>query len=174
LVASLLPLGQGRPQGAARGQKSALLVACSGYAAGEFRELPGTIKEMKEFRQTLIDSGWPEANIVFLHDENNRQNERSVRRTILARADLLLGRLERGDTLVVALNGQGIHYKGDRVGYFVPVDGELERKGSLVPMNGPGGMFEKLQRCKAGRKLLLVNACRNDPADNTAFAARQL
>src|SRR5262249_34533493 len=71
------------------------------------------------------------------------------------------------------LNGHGLHFKGDKVGYFVPVDGESEDRTTLVAMDGKGGLFERLQKCKAGRKLLLVNACRNDPTDGKAFAAEK-
>src|SRR5262249_7281907 len=177
LLIALAPPGESqtaKKPAAATGRKYAFLVACSGYTAGEFRKLPGTVKEMKDFRQTLIDSGWPASNIVFLHDDTKDRRIHSTKKTILRKLDSFLGRLEKEDTLVIALNGHGLHFKGDKVGYFVPVDGEVEDRTTLVPMDGKGGVFDKLKGAKAERKLLLVNACRNDPLDEKAFAAKKV
>src|SRR5262249_38453642 len=55
------------------GKKYAFLVACSGYTSGAFRKLPGTIQELADFRATLIDAGWPSANIVFLNDARDTE-----------------------------------------------------------------------------------------------------
>jgi TPR repeat protein len=149
-----------------------LLVACSAYSAGEFRKLPGTVVELRDFRLTLLDSGFDARDVVFLHDDTKRPARLlPEKKKILQELDLLLGRVEKEDTLLVALNGHGLHFKGDKIGYFVPLDGRLEKKETLLPMEGKGGLFEKLKDCKAGRKLLLVNACRNDPLDDRAFAA---
>jgi formylglycine-generating enzyme required for sulfatase activity len=157
---------------AKKGKRYAFLVACKDYQAGQFRKLPGTIPEMGEFRQALLDSGFAAEDVVFLHDEHPQRRFQSEKQKILDELDLLLARLTKDDTLVVALNGHGLHFKGDKVGYFVPVDGKLARRPSLVPMDGPGGLFAKLKGCEAGSKLLLVNACRNDPLDASDFAAK--
>jgi hypothetical protein len=161
------------PAEAARGKKYAFLVACSEYQAGQFRKLPGTVAEMKEFRQTLLGCGFRAEDVVFLHDGAGRRYL-AEKQKIIKELDLLLGRLEKGDSVVLALNGHGLHFKGEKAGYFVPLDGEVEKKDSLVAMEGKGGLFEQLKQCKAGRKLLLVNACRNDPLDDRAFAARKV
>ena len=170
MVLALVPPGWAQK---AKGKQYAFLVACSDYQAGQFRALKGTIAEMKDFRQALIDSGFDAGDVVFLHD-------RAVRRylpekaKILKELGLLLARLEKEDTLVVALNGHGLHFKGDKVGYFVPLDGRADNKSSLVPMDGKRGLFETLKECRAGRRLLLVNACRHDPLDEAAFAATRV
>ena len=58
-----------------------------------------------------------------------------------------------GTSKVVALSGHGVHFKGDRVGYFCPVDAKLTDKGTLIPMEGEGGLFDLLKACPARRKL---------------------
>ena len=74
LAAYLAPPAQAQKKEAETGKKYAFLVACSDYTSGEFRKLPGTFKELKEFRRTLIDSGWPADNVYFLafytYDDN--------------------------------------------------------------------------------------------------------
>src|SRR5437879_3433283 len=81
-----------------KGRKYAFLVACSGYTAGEFRKLPGTAAEMRDFRQALIDSGWSAKNIVFLHDDTKDRRVHPTRKSILKKLDSFLGRLEKEDT----------------------------------------------------------------------------
>ena len=55
-----------------------------------------------------------------------------------------------------AIPGKTNHtwFKAEKVGYFVPVNGELEDKTTLVPMDGKDGLFGKLDKCAAERKLL--------------------
>ena len=170
VLLGLAPAGWARPAG---GKKYAFLVACSGYRAGEFRKLTGTVTEMRDFRQALLDSGFDARDVVFLHDDAPRRYH-PEKKKVLDELSLLLGRLKKEDTLVVALNGHGLHFKGEKVGFFVPLDGEAQNKESLVPMDGKGGLFAKLKECKAGRRLMLVNACRNDPLDDRAFAVNKV
>src|SRR5262249_19788681 len=72
--------------------------------------------------------------------------------------DLLLGRAAEGDSVVVALSGHGVQFKADPRPYFCPLDAELKDKGTLL---GLDEVYERLKGCRARRKLLLVDACRN-------------
>jgi formylglycine-generating enzyme required for sulfatase activity len=174
LSALLIVLGFAVPGLAQRGKgkKYAFLVACSGYTASEFRKLPGTVAEMRDFRQALLASGFHARDVVFMHDDASRRYL-PEKKKLLQELALLLGGVEKEDTLVVALNGHGLHFKDDKVGYFVPLDGRVQKKETLLPMDGKGGLFEKLKECAASRKLLVVNACRNDPLDDAAFAVEK-
>src|SRR5262249_44707576 len=98
----------------------------------------------------------------------------SEKAKILKELNLLLSGLREEDTLVVALSGNGVHFKGERTGYFCPVDARLNDRTTLIPMEGEDGLFERLKGCKAKRKLLIVNACRSDPAAGLDLAARRL
>jgi len=84
--------------------------------------------------------------------------------------DLFLDGLTNDDTVVVVLSGHGVHFKGDKFGYFCPIDAKISTKTNLLPMDGDGGLYPRLEKCKAGRKLLVANACRNDPASSTSLA----
>jgi len=171
---SLLPpaaLAQGT---SGKGHSYAFLVACSDYNKNELKPLPFTINDIEEFRKVLLESGFEADSITMLHDRQTDRLLLSEKAKILKALRLQLNGLNPEDTLVVALSGHGVHFKGDKVGYFCPVDAKLGDRTTLMPMDGEGGLFELLKACKARRKLLLVNACRNDPAGGLAQAAKKV
>jgi hypothetical protein len=73
---------------------------------------------------------------------------------------ILLATLDEDESVVVAFAGHGVQFVGDDKNYFCPSDADLTDRTTLVDLTD---VFEQLQRCKAKRKLLLVDACRNDP-----------
>ncbi len=157
-----------------KGTQYAFLVACSGYDKTELKPLPYTVNDVEEFKKVLLESGFESSNIKVLHDKAQARRYQPEKAKILRELDLLLKGLRPEDALIVALSGHGVHFKGDKVGYFCPLDAELADKKTLIPMEGEGSIFELLKDCKAGRKLLLVNACRNDPASDLAQAAKKI
>ena len=75
--------------------------------------------------------------------------------------------------MIVALSGHGVQFEGDKYGYFCPIDAELDKKETLVPMEGKEGLLKLLEQGQAGRKFLIVNACRNKPANNAKLATER-
>lgn len=76
------------------------------------------------------------------------------------------------DTFLVSLSGHGVQFKdeelletGIRETYFCPEDADLADKSSLVPISE---IIAIINECKAGRKLLLVDSCRNEVVSETA------
>jgi formylglycine-generating enzyme required for sulfatase activity len=168
LAAALLPAQTGK----AKGTQYAFLVACSGYNKNHLPPLPYTIKELEEFREVLIASGYDADNIKFLHDRTDDPARYLPEKDkILKELTRLLERVGEADSVVVAFSGHGIHFQGDKSGYFCALNARLDDKKTLVPMDE---VFEKLKGCAAGRKLLLKNACRNDPAVEASLAARKV
>ncbi len=66
--------------------------------------------------------------------------------------------VERDDFIVVGFSGHGVHLKGKS--YLCPGDAKLDDPQSLIPLDS---VYEMLQQSPAVLKLLLVDACRNDP-----------
>lgn len=71
-----------------------------------------------------------------------------------------------GDTIVISLSGHGLQYESDkpdrdgvRETYFCPEDANPNDKSTLLPMKD---VVELLRQCKASRKLMLIDACRNE------------
>lgn len=160
-------------QNPAAGRNYAFLVACSEYDQNELPKLPFTVLEMQEFKTVLEKTGFDPKDIKFMRDGAERRYipERSK---VLEEFKLLLARVEPKDTLLVALNGHGVHFRKDKSGYFCPLDANLSDKKTMIAMDdGEDNLFSLLKACKAKKKLLIVNACRNDPS-SFGLAARKL
>src|SRR4029077_14561843 len=84
---------------------------------------------------------------------------------------LLLSDLQPSDTVMVALNGHGVHYQGDKVGYYCPLGADLKDKKSLLSMEF---FYDLLKKSKARQKLMIVQACQNDPFVSNDLAAERL
>jgi uncharacterized caspase-like protein len=62
-----------------------------------------------------------------------------------------------------------VQFAGDATPYFCPADARLADKATLLALSG---VYRELERCPARVKLLLVDACRNDPlADHSRARA---
>jgi tetratricopeptide (TPR) repeat protein len=156
-----------------KGNRYAFLVGCSKYLKTEFRTLPYTGNDVEGFRTALLATGFRPENIVLMHDGAKELRYIPERSKVFRELDLLIDGMRPEDTLVVALSGHGLQFKDDPVSYFVPLDGRVTDKGTLIPLNGKGGLYEKVKAARAKKKLLIVNACRNDPTVDLAFAANK-
>jgi tetratricopeptide (TPR) repeat protein len=137
----------------------AFLVGVGDYDAKELRPLKYTQNDIREFYQAIVESGFSQDNVVLMHDEAKRRYQPEAKK-IREELALLLARLEKDDTIIVALAGHGVQFKGEKTAYFCPVDAQLKDRQTLLSLDT---VYRQLQKCKAGRKLLLVDACRNDP-----------
>ena len=151
----------------------AFLVAPADYDKNELKPLPYSQSETEEFRQVLLKTGVDPAHVKFLHDKADRRYL-PEKRKIVAEFKLLLGRVKPEDSVIVLLNGHGVQYAGDQFGYFCPVDAKLTDKSTLWAMDGPEGVYTLLKNCKAKRKVLLANACRNDPRSDRSLAGDKI
>ncbi len=88
-------------------------------------------------------------------------------KNIAAALEEVAGQCKPGDSLLVAFAGHGVQYQNSDESYFCPMDAKLADKATLLPF---GEVGRQLERCKASFKLLLVDACRNDPLADTVAA----
>jgi hypothetical protein len=74
----------------------------------------------------------------------------------------VLSKCARGDTVVLAFAGHGLQFEGQKDCFFCPSDGRplASRTDSLVSLSK---VYEELDASFAGMKVLLVDACRDDP-----------
>jgi uncharacterized caspase-like protein len=82
---------------------------------------------------------------------------------IEARLKEVLGKCRRGDTVLVALVGHGLHFEGQKHSFFCPTDARplKDETDTLVSLTK---VYAELDKSFAGVKLLLVvDACRDDP-----------
>jgi formylglycine-generating enzyme required for sulfatase activity len=161
---------------AARGADFAFLVGVGGYDEKHLTPLKYARSDILAFHKALADGGFSARNVVLMHDDLEKLVEHCKKlgpdyqaRDYLPEAaririelKLLLSLPQADDTVIVAFAGHGVQFAGEDRAYFCPLDAALddpERK-SLLAMDE---IYAALQECPARRKLLLVDACRNDP-----------
>ena len=148
--------------------KRAFLVACGDHLDRRLN-LPKAVEDMDKFRQSLLITGYKPEDITFLQGKTGVElRYQPTKSAILEELGLLIKGLKPGDTLVVALNGHGIHPKKAKTSYFVPLDGKIDREKSLLAMDGEESVFQLLREAekKKAKVLLIVGACRNDIREN--------
>src|SRR3954447_20738596 len=150
---------------ASHGDTYAFLVGVSEYESkDELKELRFATDDVIAFGGVLRNSGVPIKNIVMMHDRQSNPRFRPVAKKILREFHLLLATLEPEDSLIVALAGHGVELGAAGDSYFLPADAELKDPTTLINIKS---IKDEIEQSQAGRKLLLVDACRNDPeADN--------
>jgi uncharacterized caspase-like protein len=134
----------------------ALLIGVDDYAEAEKLRFCGA--DMQALSKQLIGSGFGEEQVFVLHDQSAQSKYRPSKANIERRLELVLGLVEQGDLVVVGFSGHGVHLNDKS--YLCPEDTRLEEPGSMVSLDS---VYERLQKCPAAFKLLLVDACRNDP-----------
>ena len=147
----------------AQADNYAFLVAVGDYDIKQLKPLRYTRNDIFDFRQALLDSGYKAENVVLMHDDLSKLKERRYlpeAEKIRQELGLLLKTLNRDDSVVVAFSGHGVEFQGEDKNYFCPADTDLADRKKLVSL---GEVYDKLKACPAQRKLLLVDACRNDP-----------
>jgi sulfatase modifying factor 1 len=166
VVLATLPFPHSSAQPAKpKGTNYAFLVACAGYDPDELKPIKDdvTINDILEFKKALLETDFENGNIVVMHDRQSDRRLISEHDKIVEKLDLFLAKMRPEDTVVLALSGHGVLFAGEKSGYFCPVDAKVSTKSKLIPMEGPKSIFERLEKCQAGTKLLIANACRNDP-----------
>jgi TPR repeat protein len=154
-----------------KGTKYAFIVAVSKYdEANGLKPLPFTVRDVEGFRDALILSGYEPKNIRLLHDRLGEEENPGFRfvpkkSEILTELARLLKFADTDDSVIVVLNGHGVHFKGDKTSHFCPLDADLGAKTNMIPMDGEGGLYPLLEKCRAKRKLLIAGMCRNDPKE---------
>jgi formylglycine-generating enzyme required for sulfatase activity len=161
LVALLLPLSVvALAQPPAAGSKYALLVGVRDYDPTELRPLNDTENDVTEFADLLRQQGYKRV-VLMTQTEGARKNRfQPEGRQIREELEGLLADREPGDTVLIAFAGHGVQFPGDAESYFCPADARLGDKKTLIPLSK---LYADLAECKAGFKLLIVDACRNDP-----------
>jgi len=159
LLACLLvaPDVLGQTGGTAR--RRALLVGVNDYQHPNLGALKFAVRDVADLAVVLEKAGY---EVVLLSDDAGRLDaKRAPTKTNIERElSAMSSRCQRGDTFLLALAGHGVQF--GKNAYFCPVDGRpLESLSeSLVSVTK---IYDSLEGSFAGTKLVLIDACRNDP-----------
>jgi formylglycine-generating enzyme required for sulfatase activity len=169
LAVSLALLGPS-PAQTPTGKKYALLVGVRAYKHRDLEDLKYTENDVEELAKALLGF----AEVVVLTSTRGEKNADAAPTAASIRKQLkaLLDKVSKHDTIVVALAGHGVQLKVKGMeteeGFFCPADARPRQGASLAELSktmlGFTELFKELQDSGVGVKLLLVDACRNDPA----------
>jgi formylglycine-generating enzyme required for sulfatase activity len=148
------------------GRKLAFLVGVKSYAHAELKNLEFPENDVKELADVLKRMGF---TVVLMStsaaptDKEHFPNSENIRRQLSA----LLQGCTKGDLILVGLAGHGLQPLNSSQSYFCPHDANpSERNGDVVhpeTLLSIGEILTQLRESGIGQKLLMVDACRNDP-----------
>jgi formylglycine-generating enzyme len=139
-------------------QRWAMLIGVDEYAY--VHQLKYCVADQEALAKQLIDSGFPADQVFVLDDQAKQERFHPFKSNIDAQLELVLGMVHKGDTLVVSFSGHGISAK-DGKSYLLPIDARLtDPAGTMISVDK---VYDQLSACPAGLKLMMVDACRNDP-----------
>jgi len=162
LVLALLALAAAAgPAHAQQAKRYAFLVGVQKYQDPKLSPLSFCENDVQGLSKALSKAGY---EVVLLSDIAAAQDpaRAPTRANIEKYLKAVLEKSRRPDTVVLAFAGHGMQFSGKRECYFCPQDAKVTDPdpSSLISLNL---VYEQLERSFAGVKILLVDACRDDP-----------
>lgn len=171
LTLALSVLATGLPARAMAGERYALLVGVKQYNKNELTSLDYTENDVTVFGELLLDKAAYKQVVIMTQSKAEFEprylpTATNIRRELKA----MLAACKPDDMIVVALAGHGVQFQGSDEPYFCPMDATLKDKSrkTLISLKE---VYEELAKCKAEVKVLLSDACRNDPLSQEAKAS---
>jgi hypothetical protein len=160
LVAVVLVVGSVRcwQQDSTPGKKYALLIGVRKYKREELSDLKYTENDVEKLAKVLEKSGY--RRVTVLTQKAGDPDLLPTGENIREHFQAMLKGCKPEDTILLAFSGHGVQFKEEKEHYFCPMDARLGDKKTLVSFSE---IYEQLKDCKAATKVLLVDACRNDP-----------
>jgi TPR repeat protein/uncharacterized caspase-like protein len=149
------------------GKKFALLVGVRTYGHSKLPDLQYTENDVEDLARLLQKkpAGWARVRLLTSTRGKKRAADRPTVKNIRAALKALLAGRTKHDTVLVALAGHGVQFKpkgkDKEEAFFCPGDAQVSDPATLISL---AELFKQLDDSGARVKLLLVDACRNDPA----------
>jgi len=141
----------------APGRRYALLIGVNDYTF--FSDLTFCDDDIANLSKTLESTGFDPRDLTVLRDGLSDHHLLPYRNNIVTQLTNLLASVQKNDLVLVAFSGHGVHLEGKS--YLCPADAQLDRASdTMVSLDQ---VYELLQNSPASQKVLIVDACRNDP-----------
>jgi formylglycine-generating enzyme required for sulfatase activity len=137
-------------------QRWAILIGVDDYA--HLKDLHYCGADQQALHKQLIATGFNEDQIFLLHDKATDVKYRPTKLNIEKQLDVVLKLADTNDLIIVGFSGHGMNLGGKN--FFCPTDATLRDQNSLISLDG---VYDRLRDCAAAFKLVLVDACRDDP-----------
>ncbi len=146
---------------AQEGKRYAVLVGVNGYDHPKLEALKYAVNDAAELGEVLGKSGY---TVTVLTDDAGKKDRKlaPTKANIEGQLKAVLEKAQKGDLVLVGLAGHGLQFEGDADAYFCPSDGrpQKDKADTLVSLKK---VYGELNGSFAGMKVLLVDACRDDP-----------
>ena len=170
LAAALLFIGDVRADGPA-GERYALLIAVRQYDKNELRDLPYAEDDVTALAEVLRKAGYKRVILMTQTEGANQARFLPLAANIRKTLKGFLEDRTADDSVLIAFAGHGVQFKGEDESYFCPMDAKLEDRESLLSL---GEVYKELEGSEAGMRLLVVDACRNDPRSDESRAVSRI
>jgi hypothetical protein len=157
LLALLAGLALARPED--RSRRIAVLVGVKAYNHADLPDLEFTERDVTELGDLLRPAGYQVTLLTTTAGANDARRKptlANIRRELAA----ALQNVTKYDTVLIGLAGHGVQPAGAKGSYFCPSDAKPKDPHTLLSL---AGLIDQLNDSGVGVKLLLVDACRNDP-----------
>jgi formylglycine-generating enzyme required for sulfatase activity len=149
----------GSSASAEEGKRFALLVGVKAYRHAGLEDLQYTEKDVTDLRDVLANSGF-QVTLLTTTEGRADPNKAPTKANVDAVLKSMLSSVSKHDLVLVGLAGHGLQPTGSSEQFFCPFDANPDTKANLLSL---AKLSQDLQESGAGSKLLLVDACRNDP-----------
>lgn len=153
----------------AKGNRYALLVGIKQYDPTELTNLQYAEDDVTGLAKLLEGAGYRPENIMLMTQAGGAKNSRALplAANIKKELELLLKGRTKDDVVLVAFAGHGVQFDKEEENFFCPMDAKLTDRETLVSLQA---ISKDLEKCEASLKLMLVDACRNDPQTSNSRA----
>jgi len=145
-----------RASGGGSGKRWAILIGVDDYV--ELQDLHYCGADQKALHSRLQSAGFPEDHLFLLHDSAAENRFKPFKANIEKQLKLLLSLVEKDDLVVLGFSGHGLQI--GKSAYLCPVDANIEKPETLLSLPD---IYEQLEKSPAALRLMIVDACRNDP-----------
>src|SRR4051812_629859 len=141
------------------GQKYAVLVGINHYQHDRLRDLQYAEADATEMADVLKAAGY---TVTLLTGSAKDADKQPTKANVEKHLHDALRLCKKGDTALVAFAGHGLQFDGQADAFFCPLDARpfKDETETLVSL---GKVYQELDKSFAGMKVLLVDACRDDP-----------
>ncbi len=145
-----------------KGNRYALLVGVKQYDPTELTNLQYAEDDVTTLAKVLEEAGYRKENIMLMTQADGAKSARALplAANIQKELELILKGRTKDDVVLVAFAGHGVQFMQEDENFFCPMDSKLADRKTLVSLLA---ISKNLEQCEAGLKLILVDACRNDP-----------
>jgi uncharacterized caspase-like protein len=155
-------------------KRFALVIGVDEYEDSQINKLEGASNDAKAIVEALVQyAGFPRDQVRLLTSDQPVER-RPTRNKILRQLSNLRGTVPKDGLLLIAFAGHGIE-RGDQA-YLLPSDAELSDDVSLLEQSSINvdDMRKRIIETGVGQVVMILDACRNDPAAGRGEADNRL